>query len=849
MADNQQVNRLLNSLRVEIHGHVGVDVPGAYDITQFVSALRIGHSVAPPWDTMTISLRIPRHLLDLILPGENGPGNHRHIQTGAWVAVRASPPTGATNQGTDRILHGPVIGLGCIETISFGFQSISGIGRVEVEGTTPVLLQCISWFTAAGRSNLRLAITDDKTSRGGVQDATTWFPVIVEAIKNSTDANLGYALQQLWELVGQVDVPSSILPSMNDGGASFGRTVPVVYDVNRADRYAPTRRRAMLPVRGQGFLNLPVIQPESDLWQWLGAIFVPDANMVELFPSLEFPQLTTIGTVDGPRVNTSTSIVSPTNTDPQEVDMVMGAHLGAPFAMDTEGSNNTPGPQPTTVNTLGQHLHGAQPVLIYRLKPFLMHPINQANWKVPTVSEKLGVNQQAVDPSHHGAAQAWYSVEPVDTVSFQITFSEADRVNLTFARPTMVQTGSLRPYTQFGKVVMPDQRDFNRYGLRAYEPMWPFIPEGTTVDAASARSFVQSSQNMSGTPSGNPGLIQDFEALNELVWALCGEAEKFAHASLTTRARPWCRAGHWMSGRVGEDIGDGNGTMQHWTGYIESVEHIFEVDAQARWHSYSTFNLSRVSFDRRGRKFFTPTGSDKNPVAGRDDDTKKKDKKEKQKSSPPQKSKKGEATTSSAAPSKQAWLDWFYPLAKKVQAENPVFAQVPLAVCLGQAALESGYGTSNLARLAFNFFGLTGKGTAGSTNKAAVTVVDGVAAPKKASLKFAKYNNAEECIRSYFTRATTGYRYPIPAYLVGTILPPSYITWIWARGYTSEPGYPATVISVANTISDMVKDPALKSSFSSAESATLAEMKKLTYGDGARFKAAGALANAKKWPV
>jgi hypothetical protein len=567
------------------------------------------------------------------------------------VAVRASPPTGATNQGTDRILHGPVIGLGCIENISFGFQDIGGIGKVPVQGTAPVTLQCGSWFTAAGRSNLRLAITDDKTSRGGVQDATTWFPVIVEAITNSTDANLGFALQQLWELTAQVDVPDTLMAGAADGGSSFGRNVPVVYDVNRADRYAPTRRKAMLPVRGQGFLNLPVIQPESDLWQWLGAVFVPDANMIELFPSLEFPQLTTIGPKDKQRVNTSTSIVDVMNPDPQEVDMPSGMHLGSSptQAKDTARGGELAGPNPATVNRLGQALHGAQPVLVYRLKPFLMHPINAANWGRPTVSERLKVNQQAVDPSHHGVAQVWYSVAADETLNLQVSYSEKDRVNLTFARPTMVQTGALRPYTQFGKVVMPDQADFNRYGLRAYEPMWPFIPEGSAVTPGQARAQtalatggVQGIGAAAFGAGGSNGLIEDFEALNELVWSLCGEAEKFAHATLTTRARPWCRAGHWMDGRIGGDGGDGSSTMQHWTGYIESVEHFFTVDEQARWHSSSTFNLSRVSFDRKGRKFFTPADNPKAPVAGRKDEAPKKKKKpEKVKQSPPQKSSTG----------------------------------------------------------------------------------------------------------------------------------------------------------------------------------------------------------------
>jgi len=803
----------INGLSVELHGHAGIDTSGMKDVTQFVSSIRIGHSINPPWDTMTIQLQLPRHLLDLILTGDPGEKGHRHIHTGGWVVVRANSWTG------DDTIKGPAIGFGCVENIKFAFQDVGGISDVPVQGTTACVIDCISWFTAAGRSNVRLAITDEKTTEGGIQDANSWFPIIAEAITNSTSPDLGYCLQQLWEKTCKMATPDTLTDEL------FGNIVPVVYNAHLAGNYAPDRAGAMLPVRGQSFLNLPVILPESDLWQWLGSTFVPDANIVELFPSLEYPHL-------GPGKGQSTPVMTAyeaLGTPEPDRDIFLAEHSAewvpdkskgprgdkVVEGADRFGESTVPRP---LLTQLGAALKGANPVLVYRLKPYLMHPINQENWGRPTMSEKLKINQVAVRPEHRGPAAQWYVVTESEGLSMDVEYSESDRVNMTFVRPSYMQTGALRAYTQVGQVTMPKPLDFNRYGLRAYEPTWPYIPEGTPVSAAETAAFVAEEEAKSklgvlGAPSlafgavaaTSSNIMDDFTAMNELVWALCGSAEKFAHATLRTRAKPWCRAGHWMSGSLGMPANGGPVTLVHWTGYIEAVEHTFEVDRAARIHTGSVFRLARVSFSKGSSDYYTPTDDPDKPLAG--DHARPTD-------APPVTAAtekallKSEIKKGVGANSRHTWLREFAEQARPVCKA----ANFPLSLCLAQATLESQWGEKHIGK-ANNYFGIKAASGEKAVKAKAHEYINDKKTPVTSS--FRVFASAADCVASYVNKLSSNAWVP-PGGTACSVA--SRALWIWAGvTYATSNGYTQGLRAISKEIAKVLEEPDLEIKFNQAQ--------------------------------
>jgi len=142
------------------------------------------------------------------------------------------------------------------------------------------------------------------------------------------------------------------------------------------------------------------------------------------------------------------------------------------------------------------------------------------------------------------------------------------------------------------------------------------------------------------------------------------------------------------------------------------------------------------------------------------------------------------------AAKKMAWLESFMPAAYKVCAEYGV----PPQVCVAQAALESGWG---IAAGGYNYFGLKGKGTAGSSSWASNEFIDGQKVLKTSS--FAKFLNMEDGIRGY-CQAVTGNAWFKPAAQLYPNDPAKFVTWLWGSGYASGPNYSNTLVGVMRTI-------------------------------------------------
>ena len=137
---------------------------------------------------------------------------------------------------------------------------------------------------------------------------------------------------------------------------------------------------------------------------------------------------------------------------------------------------------------------------------------------------------------------------------------------------------------------------------------------------------------------------------------------------------------------------------------------------------------------------------------------------------------------------KQAkWAKEFATIAAPIVAKY----KLPLQICVAQAATESGWGA---AAPGGNYFGIKGKGPAGSTT---VTTQEEFTPGTRTTIKdsFAAYGSTAQSIDGWCRFVTASRYVPPEGSNVGARL-----LWIWAAGYATASNYATFVSSVANSV-------------------------------------------------
>lgn len=496
------------------------------DITQFVKALDYGYSTTPPWDTVGVTLEMPLHLTDKVIPGSRRPVGESSVyvnrpEPGFWVIIWLADWPNYRSP--------TAMAVGYVETITCGERDIPGISSVTVKGTEPLRLQCTGMLALAGKSNVRLAMSDEQNADGFIYSLESFKGAMQKHLGNLANQETGQMLNSLWKETIKVRGPwgqaggrvsreeggagpldgsspaeylASILaarqvPASQSAYAELGSEIPVAFNPSTFAQFSPDRSTLCRSVYGKQLFNVPAMLPESSLWQWMQAMFVPNSDVVELFATL----------------------------DPS-------SGLGKP------GS-------PDVTTALGRSLGNAQPLLCYRFKPFALHGIHLENIQKQThtgtdkvtstipMAEKLNLFQQELDPQHAGWMRDYYVLRPTDIFSHSFSWNDADRVNLVFARPSvMAGAGSIRPFSQVGNVVIPDKAQFAHHGLRAFEVDWPYLAvqdlrETVRFGGASSAASAASTANVVAEV---PTLLEDFKASWQTAYALLGDVNySFSH--------------------------------------------------------------------------------------------------------------------------------------------------------------------------------------------------------------------------------------------------------------------------------------------------------------------------------
>jgi flagellum-specific peptidoglycan hydrolase FlgJ len=255
-------------------------------------------------------------------------------------------------------------------------------------------------------------------------------------------------------------------------------------------------------------------------------------------------------------------------------------------------------------------------------------------------------------------------------------------------------------------------------------------------------------------------------------------------------------------------------TLVHWTGYIEAVEHTFEVDKQARIHTGSVFRLARVSFSKGSSDYYTPTDNPDQPLTG--DEPRPTD-------APPVTPSMEQAMLKSVIKkgvgenSRHVWLREFAEQARPVC----LAANFPLSLCLAQATLESQWGEKHIGK-ANNYFGIKASAKEKSVKAATHEEINGKSTPVTSSFKV--FASQQACVQGYVEKMTrAGSAWIPPAGAASSVQ--ARMLWIWAgASYATARHYMSSLRSVSKQIAEVLGDASLEIKFNVAQLALEKEM-------------------------
>jgi hypothetical protein len=527
---------------VELHGYRGVDVPGPLDVTAYVSDLSWTHSTARPWETIDLALNLPIDLWQAMLPGLPANSPDRTPSTGFWVVVKTPNSRGSLS----------AVAWGRATRVRVGLSVVATSGHQSIQ---PVRIACESWLSTLSKSRVLLAASDNAWGKPGfVYKMQSWGPALKALLRSMGERNPGTILDALWREIVRVTVPDTLAGA----DLTLGQQVPVVFDQDSADASTPMRKLQHKDVPGYAINAFGSVLPQSTIWQWLESTFGADPSLVELFPSLEFPSFL------------------------------------APKGSEGNGADNA---EPVYTQ-VGKAL-GAQPVLIYRLRPVLLEGITQAavsravqaathnpaaQVAVPA-SQQIGTFQVPIS-EEPGVPVDWYDF-PADEIRGLplIEWSDDDRCNMVYSDTPIQPKTQIALHGILGTPIV-DADDVARHGLRIYEAAWPFLPATIPDDE----------------PAGRETLSRRLDSLIEYTWVAAAKGETYARGQFSSVYKPWVKAGMYGTAEIRQGQ-----KPKILTFYIDSVTHSVHVDAEGA--------IDRISEVHYSRGVLSPIGVFISPLA------------------------------------------------------------------------------------------------------------------------------------------------------------------------------------------------------------------------------------------
>lgn len=548
-------------------GPAGLDAVGPSDfdydheveISKWVSSVTWLKSVQSPWESIQLTLRVSRKNWSTFFPGHRNDdpakkqNTSRQPGVGWWVTVKLAQPL--KTKGNVPV----TIAWGRVESIRFTMRP-GQVGHVE---TDRVEIVCGSWMNLVANSRVILAAGSVQGEKGFVYGMRQWSRFMRTFMRSLKTHKPGKLFDKLWRTMVKVRIPPALSGGKTD--ALIGEQIPVIWNADMCDKFIPTRSHQQLDIHGYAINAFGSSRgPNGSLLQLFRGAFGADQNLTEFFPTIDYPWRR------------------------QEADK-------APYQ-----------------TAVGRALN-AQPVLMYRMRPWLLEPINKKSreaqmaqrnksgeqegfeyMKAPsTASERRKVNLfQKATPYHAGqSGDVTFTEEeaddnvplsgleaeilgmthtPDDIYAFDYMHKDSDRINGIYVQTPMQPNTTMQMHGGFGQPML-NLHDARKNGLRMYDIDWPMFP---------------------ATASGSAELLKHkLNAVVEVGGEFFAQGEAFASGTAELRYKPWLTPGTWQSFTPAYSEGTTGGLRI--IAYVETVITKFEVSDVGKIRARTTVQFIR----------------------------------------------------------------------------------------------------------------------------------------------------------------------------------------------------------------------------------------------------------------
>lgn len=618
------------------------NIDGPTNVTQYVTSLSWTHATRAPYESIQMELVFPGSVFQAIMPGIPLRPGTRAPATGFWVVLYL--PNEDENAA-------PIW-----TAVHWGYATQLRIrSSVDANGTQAVRLSvtCDSWVGLLRRNTVFLAAGSNYVREGSSYDLRGWSESMSTLMRGSLNKPPGESFSKLFHLMAVQLLPNTLASGLGeymdwsadrkarvpfgDGMAEnsspskcylFRDVIRVIWNRELCAKHAPMRVLQHKEVAGQGLGTVGAAMARGTTWSYLESTFFPSPHL-ECFPSLEWPVLSGVTPLERRTASDSEEAAAAYATQGGEGgglyyqlplrDAVNNGEVAVDWTIDVVAPFN--GDLDDVEFPLGRALGGANPVLIYRMRPTLFSAINASAGaqytrdfyqaaetdqgyavylSAPSASERVGVNQatQVVSAYENSSSSHWYTWLANEVYDVTWHYSEDSRTNMVFARTPYRVQSQLETHGLLGEPLV-NNADVAKHGLRLRTVEWPFFPPD-------------------GVEQSTASLADQLTALNEELWMDIASHDHgvfFGQGMVRGVFKPWIKAGHYVRVHWGEYADQG--TTRAWSpfvhhpqdeaaspeeeeypgfvGYVTSVTHSVQVSPQGAVTASTAMQLERVT--------------------------------------------------------------------------------------------------------------------------------------------------------------------------------------------------------------------------------------------------------------
>lgn len=484
---------------------------GRRDITAWCQRATWTVTTGEPWTTIDVSM---------ILPWAN---RDQAPRAGDWLVVRD--------------LTGRARAWGMVDVAPS--PGIEGAPQ-GVRASRAISVRAVSWLTLLKRAQMfasPYAIAGRRTSVGTYFNAADWLAEVMSLADTIVSGTLGPGLATAISRLAKLRLPASL------GGGLLADMVRVVYDTESA-RNAGLDRLLCAPVKGPRQLDVNSLFPSSsNTLDVLLGMFVPDRQFVEFWE--------TLGPVTKPgdaatealgAVPTLVYRIRPWQTEPLSTWLSRDSTTVGANDPTSPVTQSTPTPAATT------------PTGALTADQALVATFDQVTWN-PRLGSVLMVDDDKIDfPTP--------------------TRSDNERVNMvTVGLPTQAD----HPARFWSEVGLPfmDAQSVERWGVRLFQPNWPYFPPSATKAKANSTLGSALQQGLAGATRGALGRAADPGGAEPTLAGFIRTIAGLAAMMFLGRERFY--RGQFTTGTLRNDVTIGTPITIIWpqgftfTAYVESV--------------------------------------------------------------------------------------------------------------------------------------------------------------------------------------------------------------------------------------------------------------------------------------